>query len=214
MLEEIAPTLRANPEMDKSLCDRIPSYARSVLERFENVAVKDQLDRIAMDGSEKFRVQGSPRHSRGDRSGTPHGRLRAVRRGVGALRQARGGGWLEVKDMGARRGRRPPIPPPEAALPPRGVFGHGRHLRRFGDGPDLATERDADVRHHQRARHGVRAGRRPRHGVRVPRLHSQRSATGQPDSRQEVQQLAGTARPRSTPRGSRRRRPSCTPRRR
>ena len=31
-----------------------------ILSRFENVAVKDMINRIAMDGSEKFRVQGRP----------------------------------------------------------------------------------------------------------------------------------------------------------
>ena len=32
----------------------------TVLSRFENVAVKDSLGRIAMDGGEKFRVQSRP----------------------------------------------------------------------------------------------------------------------------------------------------------
>ena len=40
------------------LLNGIEEYAEMVLRRFENVAVKDQLERIAMDGSEKFRVQG------------------------------------------------------------------------------------------------------------------------------------------------------------
>ena len=61
MAEEIAPTLRTNPGMGGNdvLLHNIPKYSHEILTRFENVAVKDQLDRVAMDGSEKFRVQGS-----------------------------------------------------------------------------------------------------------------------------------------------------------
>mmetsp|Transcript_7628 Transcript_7628/g.33637 ORF Transcript_7628/g.33637 Transcript_7628/m.33637 type:complete len:573 (+) Transcript_7628:76-1794(+) len=116
MLEEIAPTLRANPEMDKSLCDRIPSYARSVLERFENVAVKDQLDRIAMDGSEKFRVQGSGVIREGIALGLPMDAFALyvaawahfIRREVDA--------GVEVKDMGAQ-GVTAPFRPGGTGLP-------------------------------------------------------------------------------------------------
>ena len=59
-LDEIGPTLRAHGAMGESLIllNGIEEYAEMVLRRFENVAVKDQLERIAMDGSEKFRVQG------------------------------------------------------------------------------------------------------------------------------------------------------------
>jgi mannitol 2-dehydrogenase len=57
MTHEIAASLRADPSMAE-LVDGLDSYAELVLTRFENVAVKDTLDRIAMDGSEKFRVQG------------------------------------------------------------------------------------------------------------------------------------------------------------
>ena len=59
-LEEIGPTLQAHDAMAESpiLLNGMEEYAEMVLRRFENVAVKDQLDRIAMDGSEKFRVQG------------------------------------------------------------------------------------------------------------------------------------------------------------
>ena len=116
MLEEIAPTLRANPEMDKSLCDRIPSYARSVLERFENVAVKDQLDRIAMDGSEKFRVQGSGVIREGIALGLP---MDAFALYVAAWahfvkREVEAG--VEVKDMGAQ-GVTAPFRPGGTGLP-------------------------------------------------------------------------------------------------
>ena len=60
MLDEIGPTLKANPAMSDSpiLINGMREYAEMVLSRFENVAVQDQLRRIAMDGSEKFRVQG------------------------------------------------------------------------------------------------------------------------------------------------------------
>ena len=60
MLDEIGPTLKANAAMSDSpiLINGMREYAEMVLNRFENVAVKDQLRRIAMDGSEKFRVQG------------------------------------------------------------------------------------------------------------------------------------------------------------
>jgi mannitol 2-dehydrogenase len=59
-LEEIGPTLQAHDAMAESpiLLHGMEEYAEMVLRRFENVAVKDQLERIAMDGSEKFRVQG------------------------------------------------------------------------------------------------------------------------------------------------------------
>jgi mannitol 2-dehydrogenase len=116
MLEEIAPTLRANPEMDKSLCDRIPSYAQSVLERFENVAVKDQLDRIAMDGSEKFRVQGSSVVREGIALGLP---MDAFALYVAAWahfvkREVEAG--VDVKDMGAQ-GVTAPFRPGGTGLP-------------------------------------------------------------------------------------------------
>ena len=58
MRDEISATLARNPGMDPALIPTFDAYGESVLKRFENVAVKDQLDRIAMDGSEKFRVQG------------------------------------------------------------------------------------------------------------------------------------------------------------
>ena len=59
-LDEIGPTLKGHDAMAESLIllSGIEEYAEMVLRRFENVAVKDQLERIAMDGSEKFRVQG------------------------------------------------------------------------------------------------------------------------------------------------------------
>ena len=57
MREEIAASLVADPSMEALVCG-LDQYAELVLSRFKNVAVKDTLDRIAMDGSEKFRVQG------------------------------------------------------------------------------------------------------------------------------------------------------------
>ena len=59
-LEEIASTLKAHADMKDSpiLLHGIEENSEMVLRRFENVAVKDQLERIAQDGSEKFRVQG------------------------------------------------------------------------------------------------------------------------------------------------------------
>jgi mannitol 2-dehydrogenase len=57
MREEIAASLRADPSME-ALAPGLDAYADLVLSRFKNVAVKDTLTRIAMDGSEKFRVQG------------------------------------------------------------------------------------------------------------------------------------------------------------
>ena len=59
-LDEIGLTLKGHAAMGESLIllNGIEEYAEMVLRRFENVAVKDQLERIAMDGSEKFRVQG------------------------------------------------------------------------------------------------------------------------------------------------------------
>ena len=57
MRDEIASTLRADPGMAQ-LAEGLDEYAELVLSRFKNVAVKDCLDRVAMDGSEKFRVQG------------------------------------------------------------------------------------------------------------------------------------------------------------
>jgi mannitol 2-dehydrogenase len=117
MLEEIAPTLRTNPEMrEKSLCDRIPAYAQSVLERFENVAVKDQLERIAMDGSEKFRVQGSSVVREGLALGLP---MDAFALYVASWthfvkREVESG--AEVKDMGAQ-GVTAPFRPGGSGLP-------------------------------------------------------------------------------------------------
>ena len=117
MLEEIAPTLRTNPEMrEKSLCDRIPAYAQSVLERFENVAVKDQLDRIAMDGSEKFRVQGAGVVREGLALGLP---MDAFALYVASWthfvkREVESG--AEVKDMGAQ-GVTAPFRPGGSGLP-------------------------------------------------------------------------------------------------
>ena len=58
MTEEIAASLRADPTMPGELLAVLDEYVDLVLSRFENVAVKDTLDRVAMDGSEKFRVQG------------------------------------------------------------------------------------------------------------------------------------------------------------
>ena len=58
MTEEIAASLRADPAMPGELLAVLDEYVDLVLSRFENVAVKDTLDRVAMDGSEKFRVQG------------------------------------------------------------------------------------------------------------------------------------------------------------
>jgi len=58
MADEIAASLRADPTMDAAILAGLEAYSELVLTRFENVAVKDTLDRIAMDGSEKFRVQG------------------------------------------------------------------------------------------------------------------------------------------------------------
>ena len=57
MREEIAASLRADPSME-ALAPGLDAYADLVLSRFKNVAVADTLTRIAMDGSEKFRVQG------------------------------------------------------------------------------------------------------------------------------------------------------------
>ena len=116
MLEEIAPTLRANPEMDKSLCDRIPSYARSVLERFENVAVKDQLDRIAMDGSEKFRVQGSGVIREGIALGLPMDAFALYVAAWAHFIKREVDAGVEVKDMGAQ-GVTAPFRPGGTGLP-------------------------------------------------------------------------------------------------
>ena len=58
MTEEIAASLVADPTMPGELLAVLDEYVDLVLSRFENVAVKDTLDRVAMDGSEKFRVQG------------------------------------------------------------------------------------------------------------------------------------------------------------
>ena len=58
MTKEIAASLVADPTMPGELLAVLDEYVDLVLSRFENVAVKDTLDRIAMDGSEKFRVQG------------------------------------------------------------------------------------------------------------------------------------------------------------
>jgi mannitol 2-dehydrogenase len=57
MTNEITASLVADPTMSE-LISGLDAYAELVLRRFENVAVKDTLDRVAMDGSEKFRVQG------------------------------------------------------------------------------------------------------------------------------------------------------------
>ena len=57
MKDEIGASLRADPSME-ALVPGLGEYAELVLSRFKNVAVKDCLDRVAMDGSEKFRVQG------------------------------------------------------------------------------------------------------------------------------------------------------------
>tara|TARA_B110000977_G_scaffold34145_3_gene45555 strand:+ start:5497 stop:7182 length:1686 start_codon:yes stop_codon:yes gene_type:complete len=57
MREEISASLKADPSME-ALVSGLDEYAELVLSRFKNVAVKDTLARIAMDGSEKFRVQG------------------------------------------------------------------------------------------------------------------------------------------------------------
>lgn len=48
MANEIGPTLKTNPGMggNEVLLNNIPMYSHEVLSRFENVAVKDQLDRI------------------------------------------------------------------------------------------------------------------------------------------------------------------------
>jgi hypothetical protein len=53
MAEELAPTLRANPGMggNEVLLNNIPKYSHEILTRFENVAVKDQLDRLVGGGS-------------------------------------------------------------------------------------------------------------------------------------------------------------------
>ena len=58
MAKEIAASLVADPTMPGELLAVLDEYVDLVLSRFENVAVKDTLDRVAMDGSEKFRVQG------------------------------------------------------------------------------------------------------------------------------------------------------------
>ncbi len=58
MTKEIAASLVADPTMPGELLAVLDEYVDLVLSRFENVAVKDTLDRVAMDGSEKFRVQG------------------------------------------------------------------------------------------------------------------------------------------------------------
>ena len=100
MLEEIAPTLRADPEMDKSLCDRILVRAERS-GRFESVAVKDQLDRIAMDGSEKFRA-GLGRHSRGDRAGLPMDAFALYVAAWAHFIKREVDAGVEVKDMGAQ----------------------------------------------------------------------------------------------------------------
>ena len=73
MLDEIGPTLRAHEAMADSpiLLNGMEEYVDMVLRRFENVAVKDQLRRIAMDGSEKFRVQGQEVVLEGLRLGLP-----------------------------------------------------------------------------------------------------------------------------------------------
>jgi len=61
MRDEIAPTLRADQSLvDAGLVSELDAYGALILSRFENVAVKDMINRIAMDGSEKFRVQGRP----------------------------------------------------------------------------------------------------------------------------------------------------------
>lgn len=59
MLHEIREPLNAI-ESVQQLLPELSAYQEKLLERFGNVAVKDQLMRIAMDMTEKFNVQGKP----------------------------------------------------------------------------------------------------------------------------------------------------------
>ena len=87
MLDEIGPTLKANPAMSDSpiLINGMREYAEMVLSRFENVAVQDQLRRIAMDGSEKFESAGPRSRAGGPRARLAHARVRALRRHLGSV---------------------------------------------------------------------------------------------------------------------------------
>ena len=86
MLDEIGPTLKANPAMSDSpiLINGMREYAEMVLSRFENVAVQDQLRRIAMDGSE-VPSAGPRSRAGGPRARLAHARVRALRRHLGSV---------------------------------------------------------------------------------------------------------------------------------
>ena len=116
MTEEIAASLVADPTMPGELLAVLDEYVDLVLSRFENVAVKDTLDRVAMDGSEKFRVQGSGVIREGIALGLP---MDAFALYVAAWahfvkREVEAG--VEVKDMGAQ-GVTAPFRPGGTGLP-------------------------------------------------------------------------------------------------
>lgn len=86
---------------DEVLLNNIPKYSAQILKRFENVAVKDQLDRVAMDGSEKFRVQGQGVVREGLALGLPmHGFALYIAAWAHFVRREVAEG-NEVRDMGA-----------------------------------------------------------------------------------------------------------------
>ena len=103
MAEEIGATLRANPEMggNEVLLHNIPKYSNEILTRFENVAVKDTLDRIAMDGSEKFRVQGKSVVTEGIALGLPMNAFALYVAAWAYFVQSEVIAGNQVKDMGA-----------------------------------------------------------------------------------------------------------------
>ena len=163
-LEEIGPTLQAHDAMAESpiLLNGMEEYAEMVLRRFENVAVKDQLDRIAMDGSEKFRVQGQDVVCEGIRLGKDmRGFALYVASWACFLRREVEEG-NEVRDMGGaavtacfRRGTASRVP------------GDGGDLRRAFQGlrRGVARKRRRALRDHLAGGHERRARRRHREVV-------------------------------------------------
>ena len=127
MKDEIGASLRADPSME-ALVPGLGEYAELVLSRFKNVAVKDCLDRVAMDGSEKFRVQGRAVVTEDWRASAPCAVWRCT--------------WLPGRTFSeppSRRRRRFATPLPSSSPPlarqrrrPRGVPGHRGGVRRPG----------------------------------------------------------------------------------
>jgi len=101
--EEVLAPLGADPRM-AALLPELPAYAEAVLDRFANVAVKDQLARIAMDMTQKFYAQGRPLVADGLATGVPMRGLalavacwlRFVEREVAAGEQVRDAGASAV----------------------------------------------------------------------------------------------------------------------